>query len=446
MGCDDTAKLEFLNKRKAKGHVPEPQSQSNLWFVEKAQLDQLGPVIGRGAVWVDEPAEKGTPSDAYLFSGYQRRALHLTHSAGEKVTFRIETDRAGNGEWTPLAEVDVPSSGYLFVPFAESQTGAWIRITSTVDLEKASAVFTYHNPDTRTPEADAIFAGIAKPGAPHTNGFVHALGDGGGKLAFEAYDVDGRKPIGIYELDAELKLKPAPALKAEKEIAVPTGILTVDDSSVLYTDDKGKRWRLPKGDPALDSHGYRVCREVATERDLFNAHGTFFELPAENAGGFAKVRPVATHNRLVHDYCSYRGLFVVSGIATDAQENNPHLIRSTDGKTALWAGAIDDIWKLGKPRGTGGPWFQSAVKKAIPSDPYLMTGYDRKTLTLLADKAVTLTAEIDLTGEGRWAVYQTFEVKPDAATTHTFPEEFQAYWIRFKSSEDCTATAQLVYE
>lgn len=444
LGCDDTAKSEFLNKRKAKGHVPAPQSQSNLWFIEKSQLDTFGPAIGRGAVWVDDAVKKGEPSDAYLFSGYTRRALHLTHSAGEKITFRIETDLKGNGEWTPLSEVDVPSSGYLFVPFAESQTGAWVRVTSTVDLEKASAVFTYHNADTRPPETDPLFAGLAKPGEAHTAGIVRALDGGKGTLAFEAVDAAGKR-IETYELDAELKLKPAASLKAEKVTKVPTGILTVDDASVLYTDDSGKRWRIPKGDPALDNHVHRVCREVATERDLFNAHGTFYELPAENAGGFAKVRPVATHNRLVHDYCSYRGLFIVSGIADSAPES-PHIIRSSDGKAALWAGAIDDIWKLGKARGHGGPWFGSAVKKGIPSDPYLMTAYDRKTLTLTADKAVTLTAEIDLTGEGRWASYQSFEVKPGTETTHTFPGEFQAYWIRFKASEDCSATARLVYE
>jgi hypothetical protein len=185
---------------------------------------------------------------------------------------------------------------------------------------------------------------------------------------------------------------------------------------------------------------------VATERDLFNAHGTFYELPAENAGGFSKVRPVATHNRLIHDYCSYRGLFVVSGIATDAPDNSPHIIRSSDGKAALWAGAIDDIWKLGKPVGKGGPWKDTKAAPGVASDPYLMTAYDKKTLTLTADKSVTLTAEIDLTGEGRWVTYQAFEVKPGEETTHTFPEEFQTYWIRFTASEACTATAQLVYE
>ncbi len=449
MGCDDTAKLEFLNKRKAKGHVPEPQSQSNLWFIEKTQLDQLGPVIGRGAVWVDEPVKKGTPSDAYLFSGYARRALHLSHSAGEKVTFRIETDRAGNGEWTPLAEVDVPSSGYLFMPFAESQTGAWVRITSTVDLAKASAVFTYHNPDTRTSEADPIFAGIARPGEALTGGTVQALGNNRRTLAFHAVDASGKR-INTYELDADLKLKPIPWPKNEPMPELPTDVLITDEASVLYVDDSGKRWRLPIGGGLrFDRHfqkSYRVCREVATERDLFNAHGTFYELPAENAGGFAKVRPVATHNRLVHDYCSYRGLFVVSGIVEKVPTDNPHIILSSDGKAALWAGAIDDIWKLGKPRGHGGPWKDSAVKKDTPSDPYLITAYDKKSLTLLADKPVTLTAEIDLTGEGRWATYAAFEVKPGAETTHTFPPEFQAYWIRFKASAPCTASARLVYE
>jgi hypothetical protein len=445
MGCDDTAKSEFLNTRKAKGRVPAPQSQSNLWFIDEPQLDKLGPVIGRGAVWAEEAVKKDAPSDAYLFSGYQHRALHLSQNSGEKVTFRLEIDRKGSGEWESLRELDVPSSGYLFVPFSKDESGAWIRITSTVDLAKASAVFTYHNADTRATEADPIFSGVAKPGATLTSGTVHALDGNRRILAFHSVDASG-KHIETYGLDAELKLKPLPWPNNMQKAAVPTGVLKVDEASVLYTDDKGKRWRLPKGDPALDKHEYRVCREVATERDLFNAHGSFYELPAENAGGFSKVRPVATHNRLIHDYCSYRGLFVVSGIAMDAPENNPHIIRSSDGKAALWAGAIDDIWKLGKPVGKGGPWKDTKAEPGVPSDPYLMTAYDKKTLTLTADKPVTLTAEIDLTGEGRWVTYQAFEVKPGAETTHTFPEEFQTYWIRFTASEACTASAQLVYE
>ena len=63
----------------------------------------------------------------------------------------------------------------------------------------------------------------------------------------------------------------------------------------------------------------RVCREVCTERNLLNVHGTFYELPAENAGGFIKLRPIATHNRRIHDFASYRGLLVMSGVADERE-------------------------------------------------------------------------------------------------------------------------------
>jgi len=129
-------------------------------------------------------------------------------------------------------------------------------------------------------------------------------------------------------------------------------------------DDAGKRWRLPKGAPALDELTgagiLRISREVVTERDLFNCHGTFYELPAENAGGFARVRPIATHNRRIVDYCSYRGMLILTGLGASPVENR-HIIRSEDGRAAVWAGVVDDLWGLGKPRGKGGPWNQTKV-------------------------------------------------------------------------------------
>jgi hypothetical protein len=45
-GCDDTAKHEFLNKRKAKGEIAAPQSQSNLWFVKPGEPGDLRPATG----------------------------------------------------------------------------------------------------------------------------------------------------------------------------------------------------------------------------------------------------------------------------------------------------------------------------------------------------------------------------------------------------------------
>ncbi|MFI1092699.1 hypothetical protein [Streptomyces sp. NPDC020917] len=62
----------------------------------------------------------------------------------------------------------------------------------------------------------------------------------------------------------------------------------------------------------------RLDREVSTERDVFNCHGTMYELPAKSAGDFAKMRPIATHGLRIKDFCSYRGMTVLSGVRDDA--------------------------------------------------------------------------------------------------------------------------------
>jgi len=76
--------------------------------------------------------------------------------------------------------------------------------------------------------------------------------------------------------------------------------------------------------------------------------------------------PIAAHNRAIHDFCSYCGLVILSGVANNAPADNPHILRSTDGKTALRAGSVDDLWNLGKARGKGGPWKDRAVKAVKP--------------------------------------------------------------------------------
>ena len=109
-------------------------------------------------------------------------------------------------------------------------------------------------------------------------------------------------------------------------------------------------------------------------------------------------------------------------------------------------GALDDLWQFGKPRGQGGPWKNTAVKASVPSDAYLMTGFDRKSLVLSADKAVKVRVEVDITGTGLWRAWQTFEVTRSRATEYRFPAAFNAYWVRAVADSDCTATAQLCYD
>jgi hypothetical protein len=453
-GCDDTARSEFLNKSKAKGRIAAPQSQSNLWFVEPARLDQLGPVIGRGALWVQEDVEAGKPSDPYLIAGYERKGLHLARAVagrGDTPVITVEVDEQGTGKWKKVRELEFDRP-YAWFDLSDL-SGVWLRLTSSARLHRATAAFQFANADERGNSPAPIFAGLAKPGdSDVTGGVIRALSENKRTLAFAAMGPNGRD-IGGYELHVDLTLAPAtdPDLLAQtkKNTKIPAGVITTDAASVLFIDDDGRRWRLPKGDPALDAAGplgaSRAAREVATERDLFHAHGTFYELPARNAGGFAKVRPVTTHNLRIHDFCSFRGLFLMTGIAAGAPSDNPHLIRSTDGKAVLWAGAIDDIWHMGKPRGQGGPWKDSKVAAGSVSDPYLMTAYDRKSLTLSADRDVTLTTEIDLTGDGLWVTYQSFPVKAGSPVGHSFPTGFSAYWIRFRSDRDATVGTLLEY-
>jgi hypothetical protein len=451
-GCDDSANKEFLNVRKAKGELAGPgQSQSNLWFVEPGKIDQFGPVIGRGAVWLEDAVKAGEVSEPFLFAGYKHRSLHLTWGENPQCEIEVEIDRKGNGQWETLrVSSPEPKQEHVSVGFEPEEVGVWVRVKCANDCPKITAMFHYRNDDPRTNQADELFEGIARvEDADLTGGLLLARGGGLKTLRFIS-STTGNK-ASVYDMGAAFDLEPVEDPQGlewtSKKAAIPEGVLTYDEASIVYVDHKG-RWRLPRGDKRLDKEGplgaERVCREVCTERDLFNAGGTFFELPAENAGGFAKIRPIATHNRRIKDYASYRGLMVLSGVRSDAA--GEHIVRSNDGETALWVGAVDDLWKFGKVRGEGGPWLKTAAKAGVPSDPYLCTGYDRKRLTLAADKLVQVTVEADISGTGLWVPYQVFNVQGDRPTQHTFPAAFSPYWLRFVASEDAVVSAQLVYD
>lgn len=451
LGCDDTAQSEFLNKRRAKGALAGPgQSQSNLWFIDPDQLDRLGPAIGRGAVWLDEPVAADVPSDPFLFAGFEHRLLHLTHDASEAVTFVLEVDRAGDTRWTELRRVEVPAGGYVATAFEADETGAWIRIRATRSCPRVTATFSFRQPDTRTPSAALRFAGLASDASPAVlGGLLHARGGGRKSLGLAVGDA-------FYEMGPDLVLRPSaePGAAAwmQTQVAIPRQAVACDAASVIYTDEQDRRWRLPRGRVDATLEGplgpERTVREVCTERDLLNTAGTFFELPAENAGGISKVRALATHNRRIHDFATWRGLFVLTGIAADAPAGNPHLIRSTDGRAALWVGAVDDLWSLGKPVGVGGPWKDTRVTAGVPSDPYLLTGFDQKELALshASGAPVRIRVEVDLTGTGHWVTYRTWEVPAGHTLTHTFPPSYQAYWLRTVAESNTTATAWLTYQ
>ncbi len=458
-GCDDTAKTEFLNTRRAKGKLGAPGiSNSNLWFTGMSIFDELGPQLGRGSLYVKEDIPVETPSDPYLFAGFARRCVHLAHKTDKPVDFVLEVDLAGDNQWTRLDTVTVPAGSAAWHSFDSDQAGAWIRVSTQQACQGATVAFQYSGVDNRSTTPDSMFQGLATAYSSQVSGgLLRVRGDDGLKLSFAAqHTTNGEvsEPT-YYELDGELQLR-----SIQKQVsldytlnkfAIPEGVLSYDAASCIYVDDNDKRWRLPRGSAQAGVEGplgpARVDREVVTERDLFNCGGLFYELPARNAGGFAVVRPICTHNTQIKDYCSYRGMLILSGVEASAEAGD-HVIRSEDGEVALWAGTIDDLWKFGKPTGIGGPWLDSPVEAGEPSDPYLMTGFDKKTVSLSheGDAALNVTLQVDITGTGNWVDFKTYEVSGGQSVTETLPESFAAYWVRALADRDGVASVQFRYE
>jgi hypothetical protein len=611
-GCDDSAKSEFINTRPFKAEKGSPlQSNSNLWFLAPEGLDDLGPAIGRGSVWLREDIDAKTTSDPYLFSGFDYRQLHLVHGSPEPIAFAIEVDREGTDQWEEIERITVPSGQAVSRIFGEEE-GVWIRLIADNAARGVTANFQYRNRDERDAENHSMFAGIAEAGQSAASvGLMRSLAYD--RLGLVTSIGEEERSFAYYEINEKLELLPVEdersAVDLVNAVRQPENAVLEDAASVILIED-GKRYRLPKNEryrqdsPAMDAgtgsepgktladymdqnlakgaeiavssvhQGYaagnavdgilddeearwvsvggesawieidlgtereirsvwvvsgwkqetryvagnfdvqvkakdgwktvpggevrgngeieaeirfeepvaarhlrvasvdpghfriyeiavfdrvldvnraefrgfgpaRVCREVATERDLLNVHGTFYELPARNAQGLAKVRPIATHNLAIRDFCSHNGLLFFTGI--DAGTGNDRILRSADGKAAVWAGVIDDLWKLGKPRGMGGPWKDSAVKAGEPSDPYLMTAYDKKTVTLSAAADATIALEVDIDGTELWVPYRSFPLKGGEPLEHSFPEGFSAYWVRAVSDADVVATVQFSY-
>ena len=457
LGCDDSAKSEFLNKRKFKAEHGGPMlSNSNLWFVKPEQLSEMGPALGSGGVWHLEDVKAGTTSDPYLFAGYDKRILHLGHQSDSPVTFVIEIDRKGNNQWETLHEVTVPPNGYVPYLFKEEEAGQWIRITPKQDTAKVTAWLHYASEDPRGNEPAGIFDGLAKADTGNdVGGVMRSLGGDELPLGLIAQNrSNAERPF--YKLTESLELLPSDdsALRSEtwKAAAPDTDKIPVriDGNSVLVEED-GKRYRLPlspgytEDKPFGEAIGYaRRAREVATERDMLNIAGTVYELPARNAGGFAHIRPVASHPYRIHDFCSWRGLFVMTGV--DPSSDNERIIKSTDGKAAVWAGVSDELWQLGKPVGAGGPWADSKVKADQPSDPYLMYGYDKKRLQVKTNKATEIFIQIDPSGTGSWHTLGSLIASPDEIRQFNFYPGVNAHWVRLVSDTDATLTTTFIYE
>ena len=476
-GCDDSAKSEFLNKSPFKNAISSSaNSNSNLWFVSPERLDSFGPALGRGALWLNESVKAGEESDSYLFAGYDRRSCYFKCASaktqdGSVPQITLEYDALGNDDWQVLADVVIPQGaegGEFWRSLDDAPDAEWIRVRSkNADLEGATFVLQYRNEDMRATDSAAIFNGLAT--AADVDNFVGARfwtrGDNR-RLAVAATIVDHDKTTRrYYELSEDGDLEKVECRyeggeqgtldRLEKMVGatpIDPEICAIDDKSVLL-HYRGAPYRLPIGSESIagvrSPMVSRLDREVVTERDLFHVAGTFYELPAENAGGVPKIRPISTSDKLIVDYASYRGLLVLSGIVGEKSSGESERIaRSEDGVGAVWRGVIDDLWSLGKARGQGAVWKETKVAKDAPSDPMLATGYDRKTLELAnaSEFAAKVDLEADITGDGDWIRIQTYEVPARGEIREVLPTALQAYWFRLRSQVDATLSGKFIYD
>ncbi len=219
----------------------------------------------------------------------------------------------------------------------------------------------------------------------------------------------------------------------------------------VFTDaDKTWRtYRLPKASHCFD-HKWQTewprIREVEHERLLVDHHGMFYELsPWAYGNRVWGVRPVSTHLWVHGDFCSWRGMLVLG--ADNASPSHGLSPTTAEPQSGLWFGKTDDLWQHGKPCGWGGPWWDTPVAAGVPSDPYLMTGFEHKCIHLAheSDREVTFTVEVDFKGCGDYRPGHSFRVPAGGYVHHTFPTGFSAHWLRVVADADCVATAQLFY-
>lgn len=408
------------------------RSQSNLWFGQWNDLQKWGSATGWGGPWENDQVKAGVASDPYLINGFEQKVLHLL--ADKDLSFSMQIDRAGNNKWEEYKQLKLIAGQYQNFIFPTGFNASWIRFKVNKD-----AVVT----------AFMHFSGKAKPSNPKMfstladisyNGEIHAniIRPANFNKNLQVLPVEN----GNYaEINEQLKTLTPLADSSSQVLRLGKFVkgYTVDNASVIIKDKTGT-FRLPMGTGEYEKFPYRDRREIESERFMLNISGTFYEVGRES--GFIALRPVTTHHKKIVDFCTWRGLLVLSGTKKDAQPDGQYF---GNGENGLWYGAVDDLWKMGKATGTGSVWKDSKVKAGAASLPYLMTGYDQKSVTIQVDRAVKITLEVDFDLSG-FHRYKTFSVSPGKRIEYKFPQGFSAHWVRAVADKDCQATVTFTYQ
>jgi hypothetical protein len=309
--------------------------------------------------------------------------------------------------------------------------------------------------DVKTLQSRLLFdlvKGMKIAARPHFKGGY--MGQGRVVVANNGFYKYGDDDAGLFEYDGKswnrISGKPHMECAGRENMGNVIFCTGWDESSTLFwalVEGKWQKRRLPRPSQAFmqawQTEWMRI-REVETEHFLMDIHGMFFELqPHAWENQIWGVKPICQHLRIIPDYCAFRGLLAMGGNQTSPNNDNNSVAGQP--QSGIWFGKTDDLWSWGKPQGWGGPWRRTPVKAGEPSEPFLMTGFDKKVLHLKADKLARFEVQVDFLGSGEWVTYEKMNTSAEGYRYHAFPAGFSAHWVRIVPEVTCTASAEFIY-
>ena len=258
----------------------------------------------------------------------------------QPLTFTLEVDQHGTGQWDYYQKVTVPAHGYVSHFLPDDFNATWLRLKTDRDCVATAMLHqtTSRFVDGNAPAHKQLFAGLADvEDTKAIDGLLYAAKR---NRNLRIITPEGRcyefTKAGFEFATDKTDNKLKNLLHVESEFSV--------DAASVVLNSKGRTYRLPKGHAAynrpFESGWPRSSREVESERHLANIHGTFYEVPLVTNGAppaWNLMRPVSSHRKRITDFCTWNGLLVLSGIKLDAS-NDGHIFQNPELGTGLWFG------------------------------------------------------------------------------------------------------------
>ena len=175
----------------------------------------------------------------------------------------------------------------------------------------------------------------------------------------------------------------------------PIWTLGWDFRSLILMCLDGGQWhayRLPKASHAYDgAHGWYTewprIREIGENDLLMTMHGEFWHFPKNfDTTHSAGIAPRSTYLKVIGDFCRWNNRMVIgcddSAVIEVKRRMKGDLAPPGQSQSNLQFLDPGQLDAFGPALGRGGVWAEEAVPAGVPSDPYLFSGFDHRSLWL----------------------------------------------------------------